>query len=91
MRHKHIFSKAIADFIGRRTFEKQLQCFPEIIASRLNTVPLTGNIQFRAQCNKAIIFPLYDGCQSFIHWLEPKFDQRETKHIAATALKGIVQ
>jgi hypothetical protein len=45
---EQISGKSPIDFLGRRHFEEEFQCFPEIVASVLDRVPLTRDVEFRA-------------------------------------------
>ena len=63
----HLRPESVSDLLGGSCLEEEFECFEEIVARFGHGLALTGDVDFRAQRNIAIAFPLDDRCQLPLH------------------------
>jgi ABC-type metal ion transport system substrate-binding protein len=58
LRYENFAAHASLNFVARSAFKEQLKSFSQILASRLHSLALAGDVQFWTQGDETIVFAL---------------------------------
>lgn len=75
LRYEHFAAESSVDFGRACVLEEQGQRFNEVCPGIFDRRTLAGDVQFRAQSNKAVIFPLDDRGQALPSLHNPSLQQ----------------